>query len=337
LIGVPRVLSRLYGALRNNFDQLEGPKKAIFEKAYQSKQKWLQLGCYKSFYDLFVFSKASAVIGGRVRLIATGSAPIDPAMLEFFRIVFSCPVLEGFGMTEVLITNLSSVWDTETRSHVGPPNYSVEIKLVDLPELNYLTTNDPPRGEVCFRGPMSMKGYYKDEEKTREAIDEDGWFHSGDVGEWGTDGHLRIVDRVKHIFKLQQGEYVAPEKLEQVFVNSKYVSQIFIDGSSLDSFLVAVVVPDPVVVDACLKKHSLESAAQLFEDERFKKEVLDDLNAVGRASGALGFEIPRAVGFSAEPFETFGLLTPTFKMKRNEARAHFKELCAKLKESVKDY
>lgn len=178
-VAVPRVLTRIYSALRGAFAKLDDQKKALLEIAMNSKRKWLAKGVYKSFYDPFFFWKCAAAIGGRVNLVATGSAPIDPAMLEFFRIAFSCPVIEGYGMTEVFITNLSSHYDVETRSHVGPPNTSVEIKLQDIPDMNYFSNGNPPRGEVCMRGPMVMSGYYKDAEKTKEVIDEEGWFHSG--------------------------------------------------------------------------------------------------------------------------------------------------------------
>ena len=325
-IAVPRLLNRLYVQLRGAFSALEGAKKAIFDAAMASKKAWLAKGVYKSFYDLFVFKKAAAALGGRCGLLATGSAPIDPGMLEFFRIVFSCPVVEGYGMTEVLITNLTYVTDVKTRSHVGPPCPAVEVKLVDVPDMNYLTSTTPPRGEVCFRGPMNLAGYYKDPEKTKEALDEDGWFHSGDIGEFYEDGSLRLVDRIKHIFKLSQGEYVAPEKLEQLFVHSKYVAQIFVNGNSLQSCLVCVVVPDPAVVASALKEFGASNEEELFTNEEFKKAVLKDIDTIGRGAGSFGFEIPRDVRFVNTPFETLNLLTPTFKMKRNEARKQFDAL-----------
>lgn len=315
-IAVPRLLNRLYVQLRGAFNALEGPKKAVYDAAMASKKEWLEKGVYKSFYDLFVFNKAAAALGGRCGMLATGSAPIDPGMLEFFRIVFSCPVIEGYGMTEVLVTSLTYLTDTTTRSHVGPPSSAVEIKLVSVPEMNYLTSTNPPRGEVCFRGPMNMVSYYKDPEKTKEALDEDGWFHSGDIGEFYPDGSLRLIDRIKHIFKLSHGEYVAPEKLEQTFVHSKYVAQIFVNGNSLQSALVCIVVPDPACIEEAMKSHNVTSTAELFANEEFKKLVLADISAIGRGSGAFGFEIPRAIHFIETPFEALGLLTPTFKIGR---------------------
>lgn len=141
---------------------------------------------------------------------------------------------------------------------------------------------------------------------------------------------------MKHLFKLSQGEYVAPEKLEQLFVHSKYVAQIFVNGNSLQAFLVAIVVPDPVALEHAQQDLGLSSAEETLKDPRFKKMVLDDLAAVGKAAGALGFEIPKAVAFCTTPFENHNLLTPTFKMKRNEARIQFQDICEELFKELND-
>jgi long-chain acyl-CoA synthetase len=114
----------------------------------------------------------------------------------------------------------------------------VEAKLVDVEELKYLSTDvidgvEVPRGEICLRGPIVMSEYFKNPDKTAEALDEEGWLHTGDIGAIQPNGALKVIDRKKNIFKLQQGEYVAPEKLEAIYVNSPYIAQIFIHGDSL--------------------------------------------------------------------------------------------------------
>lgn len=329
-VAVPRLLNRIFGSLQAGFGALEGPKKALYQAAMASKKKSLAAGRYLSYWDLFIFKKAAMALGGNVRLIATGSAPIDPSLLEFFRIVFSAPVVEGYGMTEALITQVTEASDTRTRSYVGFPAESVEMRLVSVPELNYLTSDDPPRGEICFRGPSILKGYLKDPEKTKEAIDEEGFYHSGDIGLIWPDGQLRIIDRIKHIFKLSQGEYVAPEKVEQTLVQSKYVAQIFVNGDSLKSCLVGVVVPDPDVMAATAKSMGVDDVPSMLGNEKFRAMVLEDLANVGRGCGLKGFELVKAIRLSGQEFSTVGLLTPTFKLKRNVARQHFKDICDEL-------
>jgi long-chain acyl-CoA synthetase len=109
--------------------------------------------------------------------------------------------------------------------------------------MQYVTSAQPPQGEICIRGPNVFHGYFKDAVATSEAFDDDGWLRSGDIGQWLPNGALRIIDRRKNIFKLSQGEYIAPEKVENVYTGG-LVSQIFVHGDSLQSHLVAVVVPD---------------------------------------------------------------------------------------------
>jgi len=140
--------------------------------------------------------------------------------------------------------------------HCGPPLPCNEVKLVDVPEMDYLSTDKPmARGEVWVHGPNVFAGYYKNEEGTREALDEKGWLRTGDVGRWNQNGTLSIIDRKKNIFKLSQGEYIAAEKIETVYGKSSIVGQIWVYGNSFKSFCLAVVVPAAdVIANFCHEK-----------------------------------------------------------------------------------
>lgn len=139
------------------------------------------------------------------------------------KIVFGCPLREGYGQTETCgPATTTHSWDFNV-GHVGGPMPCMSIRLRDIPEMGYLSTNELPRGEICFRGANVFRGYYKSPDKTAEAFDEEGWLKSGDVGEVREDGSIRIIDRAKNLFKLSQGEYIAPEKLEGVYSQSAFV------------------------------------------------------------------------------------------------------------------
>ncbi len=107
----------------------------------------------------------------------------------------------------------------------------IKVKLVDVPEMGYYAANN--QGEICANGPSRFKGYLKDEEKTRECIDQEGWLHTGDIGMWLPNGTLKIIDRKKNLFKLSQGEYVSPEKIESVYARCPFIAQIIVEGNSL--------------------------------------------------------------------------------------------------------
>lgn len=159
-----------------------------------------------------------ALLGGNVRIMITGSAPIATDVLDFLKIAFCAPILEGYGMTESSGGSCSTYAEDPESGHVGGPLQNVKIRLKDIPEMSYTSEDKPnPRGEICFWGPSVMKGYFRNPEKTAEAF-QDGWLRSGDVGMVLPNGALKIFDRAKNIFKLSQGEYIAPEKIENVFV-----------------------------------------------------------------------------------------------------------------------
>eukprot|EP01027_Heterolobosea_sp_BB2_P013813 GEZU01019877.1.p1 GENE.GEZU01019877.1~~GEZU01019877.1.p1 ORF type:complete len:262 (+),score=65.96 GEZU01019877.1:75-860(+) len=227
--------------------------------------------------------------------------------------------------------------------HVGAPLPCGAIKLVDVPEMNYFVTDTPcPRGEVCFYGTNVFQGYYNDEERTKEAFpDGDGWLHSGDIGMWLPNGTLKIIDRRKNIFKLAQGEYVAPEKLENIYVRSSLVAQCFVYGDSSRHALVAVVVPDPETVIPWARTN-LPAAAegqnstelmlqQLCKSKELRKAILEEMRAEGKKANLAGFELVHAIHLHPEMFSIENdILTPTFKLKRNVATQRFQEELAKL-------
>lgn len=311
-----------------NINALGCCKRAIAGKAIRVKTEAFNNNCTYTHktYDK-VFKKAKELVGGRVRYMITASAPIDLKVLNFLKIAFCAPVLEAYGLTESSGAATGTSQLDQVGGHVGGPVDCCAVRLKDVEEMSYFHTDKPyPRGEICLRGPGIFSGYYKRPEITAECFDEQGWFRTGDVGVIYPNGSVRIVDRAKNIFKLAQGEYIAPEKLENIYVLSNYIGQIFVTGDSLKTCPVAIIAIDEVVVGDWAKKNEVESVDAALQDPRLNKAILDDMNELARQNKFSGLEKPKRVHLVKEPFSIEqGILTPTFKMKRKPARDYFKK------------
>ncbi|XP_023731133.1 long chain acyl-CoA synthetase 7, peroxisomal [Lactuca sativa] len=325
---VPRLYNRIYAGIMNAVNTSGVLKHRLFTAAYNSKKQAIMTGRKPSpIWDRLVFNKIKAKIGGRVRFMGSGASPLSPDIMDFLRVCFGCSVIEGYGMTESCSV-ITIMDDGDNLSgHVGSPNPACEIKLDDVPEMNYTSDDQPhPRGEICVRGPIIFQGYYKDEVQTREVLDDEGWLHTGDIGLWLPGGRLKIIDRKKNIFKLAQGEYIAPDKIENVYAKCRFISQSFIYGDSFNSSLVAIISVDPDVMKDWAASQGIKynDLGQLCNDPRAKAAVLGEMDVVAREAQLRGFEFAKAVTLVAEPFSVEnGLLTPTFKVKRPQAKAYF--------------
>ncbi|KAJ8262201.1 hypothetical protein GJAV_G00163660 [Gymnothorax javanicus] len=321
---VPRLLNRMFDKI---FGQANTPlKRWVLQFAFRRKEAEMRSGIMRkdSLWDKLIFKKVQATLGGRVRLIVTGAAPVSSTVLTFMRAALGCQFYEGYGQTECTAGCTMSMPGDWSAGHVGAPLPCNFVKLVDVAEMNYFATNG--EGEVCVKGPNVFQGYLKDPEKTKETIDEDGWVHTGDIGKWLENGTLKIVDRKKHIFKLAQGEYIAPEKIENIYIRSDAVAQAFIHGDSLQACLVAIIVPDPDVFPSWAKKRGVEgSYEELCKNQELKKAILEDILKLGKEAGLKSFEQVKAIALHAEMFSVQnGLLTPTMKAKRADLRNYFR-------------
>ncbi|NXU36593.1 ACSL1 ligase, partial [Drymodes brunneopygia] len=300
-------------------------KRWLLDFASKRKEAELRSGIVRnnSFWDKVIFRKIQASLGGRVRLMITGAAPVSANVLTFLRTALGCQFYEGYGQTECTAGCCLSLPGDWTAGHVGAPMPCNVVKLVDVQEMNYLAAKG--EGEVCIKGLNVFRGYLKDPEKTAEALDKDGWLHTGDIGKWLPNGTLKIIDRKKHIFKLAQGEYIAPEKIENVYLRCEALAQVFVHGESLQAFLVAIVVPDPDTLHNWAKKKGLEGSYQeLCRNKDVKKYILEDMLRIGKEAGLKSFEQVKDIVLHTEMFSIEnGLLTPTLKAKRPELRKYF--------------
>jgi len=332
--GVPRVWARFYDKIQQAVSA-SAVKKFLFNKAVAAKKAQLAKGICNntSLWDKIVLKNAQAILGGRCKVAFSGGAPISADVMNTLRAVFGIPILDGYGQTECMaacgVTCMGN-WD------IGLIPICVnEIKLESVEEMNYLAENN--EGEICIRGANVMKGYFKNEEKTKETIDSDGWLHTGDVGRWLPNGALQVFDRKKNIFKLAQGEYIAPEKIENILARAAPVAQVFIYGDSLETALVLVAVLCAEGYAPWAKANKLpEDIKDAVKSADVSKAILNEIVKLGKSSGLLGFELPKAIYLEDDPFSVEkDLLTPTLKSKRNKLKDYYQSQIDEMYKSLK--
>ena len=342
ICGVPRLYERIYKTIMDSISNKGALYKKLFHKALSIKiynyEKYGKLS--NAFFDPIFFNKIKDILGGKVCFMLSGSAAMKNDILQSLKVMIGCPFVQGYGQTEGGGTVFFNSLHDTVPGTIGGIENTAELKLVDLPEFNYLSTNinpetgtPEPRGEICFRG-LFFKGYFKNTEETNRIIDKDGWLHTGDVGAISTchGNSLRVIDRVKNLFKLSQGEYVAPDKVQLILVNSKYINQIFLDGESKYSYAVALIYPE---IKECIKflkenkkmgdiDYDKISYDDLLGNKNMEDEIVKDCDIIGRKSGLKGFELPKKIRIINEPFSPDnGLMTNTLKLKPKNIRIKY--------------
>ncbi|ESO84095.1 hypothetical protein LOTGIDRAFT_211040 [Lottia gigantea] len=329
---VPRLLNRMHQKVLNGVKNSK-LKSCLLNWGLQSKSKEIQSGIIRrtSIWDKILFSKIQNLLGGRIKMIITGSAPLSEEVLNFARCAFGCIVVEGYGQTEATAGITFNIPGETVPGHCGGPLMCNKVKLIDVPEMDYYASKGS--GEILAKGHNIFQGYYKEPEKTADTIDKDGWVHTGDIGTWLPNGCLKIVDRKKNIFKLAQGEYIASEKIENIYQRSPYVTQVFLEGNSLKSCVMAVVVLD----EEYMSQWSNNNNNNNMTDEDIKQVVLKDMIRCGKEAQLKGFEQVKDIYIHSEQFSVEnGLLTPTFKNKRPALHKQFKKEIEELYNKLDD-
>ncbi|QDZ23683.1 acetyl-CoA synthetase-like protein [Chloropicon primus] len=339
--GVPRIFDRIYSAVMAKMSSsfVAGMLyRFAMSRKFGAMKKGASVFDAAPLMDKIIFSKIKARLGGNVRIMISGGAPLAPHVEKFLRVAMCCAVVQGYGLTETCAASFVAVPDDMSMfATIGVPFPSVEYRLEAVPEMNYSPFSDPPSGEVLIRGPSVFSGYYKDEAQTKGAIDKDGFFHTGDIGEIQPSGALKIVDRKKNIFKLSQGEYVAVEVVESVYKKNLNMEQVWVYGNSFENCLVAIVVPNEEKIMAWAKDKGVAGDyATVCKTPEANEMILGELKKTGKESKLKGFEIVKAVHLDYEQFsiET-DLLTPSFKLKRPQLLKHYKSKIDALYASLK--
>ena len=327
---VPRLFERIHSRLIKQIDAAPPARQKIFHWAVQvgrdtaraRRRGTIPLGLRlkHAVADRLVYAKLRERTGGRIRFFVSGGAALPRELGEFFEAV-GIIIIEGYGLTEtspVLTVNRTDDFKFGT---VGKPIPGVEIKIAE-------------DGEILAKGPNIMKGYYNDRKATQEVIDTDGWFHTGDVGMFDTEGHLMITDRKKHLFVSSGGKNIAPQPIENMFLASKYIDQFVLLGDGR-MFCTALIWPDMDNVIEFAKASNLNHVAEneLLDQVEVRKLFDEEIEGIQKDlphyERVRRFEfLPHALTIEA------GEITPTMKVKRRAIEQKFSGLIEKMYENL---
>ena len=309
---VPRVLEKIYGKIVAQGKDLPWLKKEIFQWALKLGSRYELNGQNGKFYELklkiadkLVFSKWRAAIGGRIQVVVSGGAALQPLLSRIFWAA-DIKVVEGYGLTETspVIAVGYPFWPKIKFGTVGPILEGVEVKFDE-------------EGEILVKGPNVMMGYYKDPEYTKQVFDEEGWFHTGDIGMMVDGEFLKITDRKKEIFKLSSGKYVAPQLIENKFKESIFIEQIMVVGEN-EKFASALISPNFNYLHFWASKYKIhyrdneELIKKTLVIERIQREVDLVNKELGDHEKIKRFRLV-CEGWSPQS----GELSPTLKLRRN--------------------
>ncbi len=316
---VPRLLEKVYDKIIAKGSDLTGIKKALFFWAVAVGNKY-EIHGKNIFYRAqlaiarkLIFSKWQEALGGRAQAVASGSAALQPRLARIF-LAAGIPIMEGYGLTETSpVVSVNCAENDGVRiGTVGRPISGVQVKIA----------ND---GEILVKGPNVMMGYYKRDDLTKEVIDDEGWFHTGDIGELA-DGFLRITDRKKEIFKTSGGKYIAPQLMENKFKESRFIEQVMVIGEG-EKHPAALIVPSMEFAEEWARRHEIEfkDIKEVITTERFVDRIQEEVDHYNKGFGK--WEQIKKFEVISEPWtvETEEL-TPTLKLKRKVINAKYKDL-----------
>ncbi|KAF2794232.1 acetyl-CoA synthetase-like protein [Melanomma pulvis-pyrius CBS 109.77] len=327
MVGVPAVWESVKKGVVNKVGASGSLKSNLFWGAMAAKQSLIYWGLPGAkVLDYLVFNKIKEATGGNLRVVLNGGGAIAEGTLRFISFAI-CPMLNGYGLTETAgmgAINDPLAW---TSANIGCVPASVEVKLVDVPELNYLTSDDPPTGEIWIRGAAVIDGYLDNPEENAKAF-QDGWFKTGDIGLFDDTGSLKIIDRKKNLVKTLNGEYIALEKLESLYRSAPIVNNICVYASPDHAKPVAVVQPAPSALRKIAKQLGEGDASHeaLCNSDKVRAAVRTEVQMAGKQSGLQGIELVHDVVLSEEEWTPQnGLVTNAQKLNRRAVVERFKK------------
>ena len=308
---VPRLIEKVFEKIMAKGEELTGLKRSLFFWAVRLAEQYEVTG-KSAWYNFklgiarkIIFSKWQEALGGEVKAIASGSAALQPRLARMF-MAAGIPVLEGYGLTETSPVISVNCFDKGMKiGTVGPLLENVKVKFAE-------------DGEILVKGPNVMMGYYNLPEKTKEEIDEEGWFHTGDIGEMVDGIFLKITDRKKEIFKTSGGKYVVPQAMENKFKESRFIEQIMVIGEN-QKFPAAFIVPNFAFIKEWIKRDNIDcndlSNTSICSNKNVISRIQEEVEGFNKGYG--NWEQIKKIELLDHEFSVEGgELTPTLKLKR---------------------
>jgi long-chain acyl-CoA synthetase len=324
---VPRVLTRVNEGIRQKLKDASPIARGLFWSAWHLKKFCIQHGLDTGPMDKLAFNKIKDMLGGKVAQIVCAGAALEPQIHDFLQVIFGVPIRSGYGLTEAgagVVSGPDNLLQT-IPGPVGGPFINFELRLE--PVEGY---NDPTCGEILAHGGGLCSGYLHDEELTKKLFLDDThtWIRTGDLGKWEHGGYLRIVDRLRSIFKLSQGEYVAAELISQVYEECPFILQIFVYGDSGKPCLVGIVIPRKSAVAAYLGKEasgfSESDYVSACQGKQLNDAIQEQMDNVARSKGLFGFQMVRKIHLDSVEWSVENdLLTPTLKLRRKALQTKY--------------
>jgi len=322
VVAVPRLFERIYNRVARMVEKDSPTKRKVFYKAVEiGRAKVLAdkhggagvlLRVKYAMMKKLVFSKLSQRTGGRIRYFVSGGAALPRELGEFFEAV-GMLIIEGYGLTESSPVISANRLDAYRFGSVGRPLPGIEVKIAE-------------DGEILTRGPHVMKGYYNSRRATDEAIDSNGWLHTGDIGMMDEHGFLYITDRKKHLFVSSGGKNIAPQPIENLFAGSEFIDQFVLIGDKR-MFLTALIVPDFDSIRAYADSHGIpyDDVKDLVKNSEIYKAIEQSIQS--RQKDLSNFEKVRRFTLLENPFTIEnGEMTPSMKIRRKAVEERYLDL-----------
>ncbi|KAG5883972.1 hypothetical protein JTB14_007501 [Gonioctena quinquepunctata] len=332
MTSVPLILDRISKNIQEKVGKSSGVKRVLFDFGYNYKRKWTQRGFSTPLVDWIIFGAVKKIMGGKLRLIAAGGAPLTADTHKLVKTCLCTHILTGYGLTETSSCATNTETFDLTFGSVGPPKTISYIRLIDWEEGQYSVSDKPrPRGEIIVGGENVSPGYFKQPEKTKEDFFEENgmtWFRTGDIGEIHKNGSLQIIDRKKDLVKLPAGEYVSLGKVESQLATCPVIENICALADSTKNSIVAIIVPHEDNLQALAKQLGMEgkNLEELCADPIVTRAVLKEIQNHAKKVNLQKFEVPAVVKLVSDVWTPeSGLITASLKLKRRAIQEFYKQ------------